>query len=70
MAGGWYSVGLRLTQQDVAALAGVTRETAAVELSRLKRKGIVRYGSFHYEVHLPSLVAENGASEFDTLELK
>jgi CRP/FNR family transcriptional regulator len=33
----------RFTQQDIATLVGVARETASTEMSRLEKKGLVRY---------------------------
>jgi CRP/FNR family transcriptional regulator len=33
----------RFTQQDIATLVGVARETASNELSKLEKKGVVRY---------------------------
>lgn len=35
---------LDLTHQDFANLTGLTRETAATELNKLKRKGVIDYG--------------------------
>lgn len=35
---------LGLTHQDFANLTGLTRETAATELNRLKREGVITYG--------------------------
>jgi CRP/FNR family transcriptional regulator len=33
----------RFTQQDIATLVGVARETASVELEKLEKKGLVKY---------------------------
>ena len=33
----------RFTQQDIATLVGVSRETASNEISRLEKKGLVKY---------------------------
>lgn len=33
----------RFTQQDIATLVGVARETASVEMARLEKKGLVKY---------------------------
>jgi len=35
---------LELTHQDLANLTGLTRETAATELNRLKKQGVIDYG--------------------------
>lgn len=42
---------LDLTHQDFANLTGLTRETAATELNKLKKQGIISYGK-----HLPYLL--------------
>lgn len=36
-------VGHRFTQQDIATLVGIARETASNELSKLEKKGLIRY---------------------------
>ena len=45
----------RLTQQDLANLCGISRETASVELGKLKECGAVTEKSKQYSVHMPSL---------------
>ncbi len=40
-----------LTQQDIANLLGLTRETVATELKKLKDKGYVYYDKWHFVVH-------------------
>jgi CRP/FNR family cyclic AMP-dependent transcriptional regulator len=37
-------IGLELTHQDFANLTGLTRETAATELNKLKHSGVIHYG--------------------------
>ena len=41
-------IGLRLSHQDIAEMIGITRETAAVELHKLKSKGLIDYHRFTY----------------------
>jgi CRP/FNR family transcriptional regulator len=49
-------IGLTLTHQDFANLTGLTRETTATELNRLKTKGVIDYGKHTlYQVHLDKL---------------
>ncbi|PIY69492.1 hypothetical protein COY90_00375, partial [Candidatus Roizmanbacteria bacterium CG_4_10_14_0_8_um_filter_39_9] len=36
-------VGHRFTQQDIATLVGVARETASIEIGILEKKGLVKY---------------------------
>jgi CRP/FNR family transcriptional regulator, cyclic AMP receptor protein len=45
---GQIEITLDLTHQDFANLTGLTRETAATELNRLKKQGIIVYGK-----HIP-----------------
>lgn len=48
---------LDLTHQDFANLTGLTRETAATELNKLKRKGVITYGKHTpYQLHLGKLM--------------
>lgn len=47
---------LNLTHQDFANLTGLTRETTATELNRLKTQGVISYGKQTlYKVHLDKL---------------
>jgi CRP-like cAMP-binding protein len=48
---------LDLTHQDFANLTGLTRETAATELNKLKRKNVITYGKHTpYQLHLGKLM--------------
>lgn len=48
---------LDLTHQDFANLTGLTRETAATELNRLKKQGIINYGkNVPYQLNLKKLM--------------
>jgi len=42
--GGKIELTLDLTHQDLANLTGLTRETAATELNKLKKQGVIEYG--------------------------
>jgi CRP-like cAMP-binding protein len=64
---GLWVIDLRLTQQHIANLCGLTRETTATELNRLKRQGIVQYRHYTYEVNLPKLLASMGEDSFEML---
>jgi CRP/FNR family transcriptional regulator len=45
-----------LTQQDFANLTGLTRETVAIELSNLKRKGVISYRAHNpYQINISRL---------------
>ncbi len=48
---------LGLTHQDFANLTGLTRETAATELNRLKKQGVIDYGkNIPYQLDLGKLM--------------
>lgn len=50
---------LDLTHQDFANLTGLTRETAATELNKLKRQGVVSYGKgIPYRLDMAKLATE------------
>jgi CRP/FNR family transcriptional regulator len=47
---------LDMTHQDLANLTGLTRETAATELNKLKKQGIIKYGkNVPYQLNLSRL---------------
>lgn len=51
-------ISLSLTHQDFANLTGLTRETTATELNRLKTRGVISYGKHTlYQVNLEKLHA-------------
>lgn len=60
-------IDLRLTQQHIANLCGLTRETTATELNRLKRQDIVQYRHYTYVVNLTKLLASMGEDSFELL---
>ncbi|HEX4774454.1 MAG TPA: Crp/Fnr family transcriptional regulator [Candidatus Saccharimonadales bacterium] len=48
---------LDLTHQDFANLTGLTRETAATELNKLKKQGVIEYGkNLPYRLNLNNLM--------------
>lgn len=57
-----YAIRIKMTQSMIASLVGLTRESTAVNLKLLKKKGIVSYGNFSYTVnktHLERFVGED-----------
>ncbi len=50
-------IGLPLTQQDLANIMGLTRETTGIELKKLEKKGVVTYRRQNYIVHTAELNA-------------
>jgi len=58
MPDGRQKINLHLTHQDFANLTGLTRETAATELNKLKHSGVIDYGkSTAYQVDIKKLAA-------------
>jgi CRP-like cAMP-binding protein len=53
---GLTKIELRLSHQDIAEMVGLTRETTAVELHRLKDRELIDYQRFSYFVNVPLLV--------------
>jgi CRP/FNR family transcriptional regulator len=52
------TININLTHQDLANLTGLTRETTAVELNKLKKSGVISYGPrLPYSIHLNKLSA-------------
>lgn len=62
-------IGLRLSHQDIAEMVGITRETAAVELHKLKNRGVIDYQRFTYTVNCDKLFKTENGDEFQGLEL-
>lgn len=52
---GVVDIDLPLTQQDIASSAGITRETASIELKRLEKLGVISYERQEYSVDLTKL---------------
>jgi len=66
-ANGLTKITLRLSHQDIAEMVGLTRETTAVELHRLKDRKLISYQRFSYYVNVPLLVAATGSDEFENV---
>jgi CRP-like cAMP-binding protein len=60
-------ISLRLSHQDIAEMVGLTRETTAVELHRLKDRKLIDYQRFSYYVNVPLLVQTTGSDEFENV---
>lgn len=68
--GGRSKISLRLSHQDISEMVGITRETAAVELHKLKEKGLIEYQKFTYIVDCEKLFHAKGrGGEFEGLDL-
>lgn len=60
---------LPLTQQNLANLLGLTRETTGIELLKLKRAGILTFARKRYRIQKEKLLTLVGESEFEDLNL-
>ena len=61
---------LKLTHQSIASLVGLTRETVAVELNKLRRKKIINYSNQRYSVHSAKLLEAMGEDSFKGINLR
>ncbi len=59
-----YAIQLKMTQSMIASLVGLTRESTAVNLKILKKKGIVEYNNFSYTVNKSNLERFVGEDSF------
>lgn len=59
-----YTIHIKMTQSMLASLVGLTRESTAVNLKLLKKKGIVEYSNFTYTVHKANLERFVGEDSF------
>lgn len=59
-----------LTHQEFANLVGVTRETVAMEMSKLKKQKIVSYNKQLYIVALPKLLTLMGEDSFKNVSIE
>lgn len=62
-------INLRLSHQDIAEMVGITRETAAVELHKLKHKGYIEYQRFTYYVDVAKLQKFKGDDDLGKLKI-
>lgn len=66
---GSYIIDLPLTQQNLANLLGLTRETTGMELLKLKKKGLISLSRHRYRVQKSKLLDLIGDEEFENLEI-
>lgn len=60
-------INIQLTQQMVADLIGLTRETTAAELVKLKKRGVLRYKGREYTIDRNKLIQIIGEDNFKDL---
>lgn len=64
----YFEIDMQLTHQTIASYVGLTRETVATEISRLKRHGVLQYKNQRYTINknkLLALVNEDSLSSFE-----
>ena len=66
---GIYKINIQLTQQMVADLIGLTRETTAAELVKLKKRGVLKYKGREYTIDREKLIQAIGEDNFKDLTL-
>lgn len=67
---GLFTIDIKMTQSMIASLVGLTRESTAVNLKLLKKKGIIQYSKFTYVVDKAKLERFVGEDTFKDLSLK
>lgn len=67
---GEFTIDLKMTQSMLASLVGLTRESTAVNLKLLKRKGVLSYSNFIYVVNKPALERFVGEDSFKGVQLR
>ncbi|MCW1908439.1 MAG: Crp/Fnr family transcriptional regulator [Candidatus Saccharibacteria bacterium] len=58
------TIPMSLTHQTLASLVGLTRETTAVEMSRLKKQKVISYKQQRYQINLEKLLEIIGEDSF------
>ena len=67
---GMFEVRLNLTHSIIASLVGLTRETTATELNKLRRRGILTYTTHEYVIDKQKLERFLGEDSFKDLVIK
>lgn len=64
-----HRIDIRLTHQDLAHMIGMTRETTAVELGKLRKQKVIAYQNQRYILHTEKLHKIMGEDEFKALTI-
>ncbi len=67
LSDGVFKVDIRLTHQDLAHMIGMTRETTAVELGKLRKQGVISYQNQRYILNTDKMHKIMGEDEFKAL---
>lgn len=63
------TIPLYLTHQNLASLVGLTRETTAIEMSKLKKERVISYKQQQYSIHTSRLLDILGEDSFRDLSI-
>ncbi len=66
---GEYSIHFKLTHTTLGNLVGLTRETTNVELTKLRKRGIVEYENSCFTIHRQALEKFIGSENFTDIQL-
>lgn len=64
-----YRIDIRLTHQDLAHMIGMTRETTAVELGKLRKQKVIGYQNQRYILNVERMQKIMGEDEFKALAI-
>jgi len=67
---GYFTIDIKMTQSMIASLVGLTRESTAVNIAKLKSKGVLTYKNFIYVVNKPNLEKIVGEDNFKDVSLR
>ena len=67
---GMYTLDMKLTQSTIASLVGITRESTAITVAKLKARGVVSYRNFIYIIDKKKLEQFIGEDSFKDIMLK
>lgn len=62
-------INLSLTHQNLGALVGLTRETTATEMSKLKKENVLSYRNQNYYVDIEKLLSLVGEDSFKDIKI-
>jgi len=67
---GLFTIDIKMTQSMIAGLVGITRESTAITVAKLKARGVVTYRNFIYVIDKTKLEQFIGEDSFKDISLK
>lgn len=67
---GKYTIDIKMTQSMIASMVGITRESTAVHITKLKARGVITYQNFIYVIDKQKLEQFIGEDGFKDVSLK